>query len=89
MVVISRLLLRSVLPSFHSSLSHLLSSEMWHIRSKTGSEVRGVTSQKTATCVVNSKKTSDPACNKFRSVSKPDQSPLRKSYMLCCVLSSM
>ena len=32
MVIISRLLLRSVLPSFHSPLSHLLSFEMWLIR---------------------------------------------------------
>jgi len=53
----------------------------------TAGEVRGTTSQRTATCIVNSKKTSDPACNKFQPVLKPDHSPLRKSDngVLCTV----
>jgi hypothetical protein len=76
-MVISRLLLRSILPSFHSALSHLLPSEM--LAHKTAAEVRGAISQKTATCLVNSRKSSDPAYNKFRPVLKPNQSPLRKS----------
>jgi hypothetical protein len=83
MVVISRLLSRSVLPSFHSPLSHLR-----NVTHNTAGEVRDATSQKTATCMVNSKETSDPACNKFRPVLKRDQSPLRKSGngALCTVI---
>jgi len=70
------------------SLPSVASTFLRNVTHKTAGEARVATFQKTATCVVNSKKISDPACNKFRPVLKPVQSPLRKSDngVLCTVI---
>lgn len=70
------------------SLPSVPSTFLRNVAHKAAGEVRGTTSQKTETCIVNSKKTSDPACNKFQLVLKSDHSPLRKSdnVILCTVI---
>jgi len=52
------------------SLPSVASTFLRNVAHKTAGEVRGATSQKTATCMVNYKQTSDPACNKLRPIMK-------------------
>jgi hypothetical protein len=52
------------------SLPSVASTFLRNVPHKIAGEVRGATTQKTATCMVNYKQTSDPACNKFRAILK-------------------